>query len=36
MVEMCSAAGAKESLITSLMYIVEHSLEILYIHNENR
>jgi nuclear pore complex protein Nup205 len=34
MVEMCSAAGSRECQVTSLLFIIEHSLEIFYLHFE--
>lgn len=34
MVEMCSAAGSRESQVVSLLFLVEHALEILYLHIE--
>lgn len=36
MVEMCSAAGSRECQVASLVFLVEQSLEILYIHFDNR
>lgn len=34
MVEMCSAAGSRECQVSSLLFLVEHALEILYLHFE--
>lgn len=34
MVEMCSAAGNREGLISHFYYIIEHALNILYMHFE--
>lgn len=34
MVEMCSAAGSRECQVSSLIFLVEHALEILYVHLE--
>lgn len=34
MVEMCSAAGSRECQVASLLFIVEHALEIVYLHLE--
>ncbi|BBN13132.1 nuclear pore complex protein Nup205 [Marchantia polymorpha subsp. ruderalis] len=36
MVEMCSAAGSRECQMASHVFIIEQSLEILYIHFDNR
>lgn len=36
MIEMCSAVGHRECLITLLLHIVEHALNLFYIHFENR
>eukprot|EP01018_Ginkgo_biloba_P012319 Gb_31636 [translate_table: standard] len=36
MLEMCSAAGHRECLVTLLLHVVEHALNIFYIHFENR
>ncbi|CAM6098602.1 unnamed protein product [Calypogeia fissa] len=36
MVEMCSAAGSRECQVASLVFLAEQSLEILYIHFDNR
>ncbi|GLJ05177.1 hypothetical protein SUGI_0012850 [Cryptomeria japonica] len=36
MIEMCSAAGYRERLTTLILHVVEHVLNIFYIHFENR
>ncbi|KAH9317382.1 hypothetical protein KI387_019151, partial [Taxus chinensis] len=36
MIEMCSAAGHRERLLTIMLHVVEHALNIFYIHFENR
>lgn len=36
MIEMCSAVGHRECLITLLLHVVEHALNLFYIHFESR